>query len=257
MAKQSIENLFNFEKKIVLVTGSSGQLGLEFIKLYLDLGCKVYGIDLKRIQFKHKNFKFFKSNIVKQDQIKKIINAIILKEKKIDIIINNAAVSYFSKINNRKKFEIDNTVDVNLKGVINIISEYFKFHSKKKLKKCKIINIASIYGLVSPDFRIYGKKDRFSSEIYGATKAGVIQLTKYFSVFLSKHNITVNCISPGGVINNKKQRKNFQINYKNRVPLARMAYPEDLFTSILFLTSDSTSYVTGQNIIVDGGLSSL
>ena len=79
MAKQSIENLFNFEKKIVLVTGSSGQLGLEFIKLYLDLGCKVYGIDLKRIQFKHKNFKFFKSNIVKQDQIKKIINAIILK----------------------------------------------------------------------------------------------------------------------------------------------------------------------------------
>ena len=135
MAKQSIESLFNFEKKIVLVTGSSGQLGLEFIKLYLDLGCKVYGIDLKRIQFKHKNFKFFKSNIVKQDQIKKIINAIILKEKKIDIIINNAAVSYFSKINNRKKFEIDNTVDVNLKGVINIISEYFKFHSKKKLKK--------------------------------------------------------------------------------------------------------------------------
>ena len=75
-----------------------------------------------------------------------------------------------------------------------------------KLKKCKIINIGSIYGNISPDFRIYGKNDNFNSEIYGATKAGVIQLTKYLSVLMSKYNINVNSMSPGGIYNEIKNK---------------------------------------------------
>ena len=76
--------------------------------------------------------------------------------------------------------------------------------------ECKIINISSIYGLISPEFKIYEKGDRFSSEIYGATKAGLIQLTKYYSVLLAKYNILVNCISPGGIVNKKFKLKNFK-----------------------------------------------
>ena len=115
--------------------------------------------------------------------------------------------------------------------------------------------MSSIYGLVSPDFKIYSKGDRFSSEIYGATKAGLIQLTKYYSVLLARYNILVNCISPGGIKNKNVQTKRFQKKYSNRVPLKRMAEVEDLFTTILFLSSKKTKYITGQNIVIDGGLS--
>ena len=148
------------------------------------------------------------------------------------------------------------TINVNLIGTHNVIKNYVKLHTKKKLKSCRIINFGSIYGVTSPDFRIYGKNDRYSSEIYGATKASVIQLTKYYSVILSKYNINVNCLSPGGVLNKRSpQNKYFIKKYSNRIPKRRMGNVEDLYTGILFLASDHSNYVCGQNIIVDGGLS--
>ncbi len=165
-------------------------------------------------------------------------------------------MSFFSKYNKRSEIELNKTIEINIKGVLNIINSYSQYHIKKKLKKCSIINLGSIYGFISPDFRIYGKNDRYSSEIYGATKASVIQLTKYYSVILSKYNINVNCLSPGGILNKKNsQSKNFIKKYSNRVPKGRMGNVEDLFTGILFLASDNSKYVCGQNIIIDGGLS--
>ena len=173
------------------------------------------------------------------------------------MIINNAAVSVFSKYNKRTDSELNATINTNIKGVLNIINCYSDLHIKRKLKKCSIINIGSIYGFLSPDFRIYGKKDNYSSEIYGATKAAVIQLTKYYSVMLSKQNVNVNCLSPGGIFNNTKpQNKKFVKKYSNRVPLSRMGNVENLFTGILFLASENSNYITGQNLIIDGGLSS-
>lgn len=247
-------SLFKIDKKIVLITGVSGQLGEAFANLYLDNGCIVYGVDIKKSKIKNKKYVFLKSDIAKKKNISNILNHIIKIHKKIDILVNNAAVSYFSKLTNRNDKEIDKTYEVNLKSVINLITEYFKIHKIKKLKSSKIINIGSIYGVNSPDFRIYSKGDRFSSEIYGATKAGVIQITKYYSVLLAKHNILINTISPGGIKNKKLQKKKFQSKYSKIVPLARMGNVEDLFTALLFLSSDNTSYITGQNLIIDGGL---
>ena len=249
------KNLFNLNNKVVLITGVSGQLGAALAKLYLENGCKVYGIDINKCKIKHRNFYFYKKNLTSSKNTKQIIDTIIKLNNKIDIIINNAAVSYFSNIFKRSNKEMNNTIDVNLKSVIYLITEYLKIHKKKKLKNCKIINISSIYGLKSPDFKIYNKNDRFSSEIYGASKAGIIQITKYFSVLLAKYNITVNSISPGGIENKKTQNVRFQKNYSKLVPLNRMAKVEDIFTTIIFLSSDHTNYKTGQNIIIDGGLS--
>ena len=247
-------SLFKIDKKIVLITGVSGQLGEAFAKLYLENGCIVYGVDIKKNKLKNKKYVFLKSDITKKKNISKILNYIIKVHKKIDILINNAAVSYFSELINRNDKEIDKTYEVNLKSVINLITEYFKIHKIKKLKSSRIINIGSIYGVNSPDFKIYSKGDRFSSDIYGATKAGVIQITKYYSVLLAKHNILINTISPGGIKNKKIQNKKFQSKYSKIVPLARMGNVEDLFTALLFLSSDNTSYITGQNLIIDGGL---
>ena len=250
------KNLFEIKNNIIFITGASGQIGSNLAKLFLENDCKVYGVDLKKNNIKHKNFKFFKLDITNQKKVNNILNKIINSEKKIDVILNNAAVSFFSEILKKNNKETDLTYKVNLKGVINITNEYLRIHKQKKLKECKIINMSSIYGLISPDFNIYDKGDRFSSEIYGATKAGLIQLTKYYSVLLANYNILVNCISPGGIVNRKVQTKKFQKRYSNRVPLKRMAHVEDLFTAILFLSSKRTKYITGQNIVIDGGLSS-
>jgi len=250
-------NLFNFEKKIILITGSSGQLGTAFSKLFLGLGAKVYGIDVKKTKINHKNFFFKRIDITKKKIVEGAINKIMIKNKKIDVILNNAGYSVFTKFYKRTDNEFNKSVNINLKGTLNVINSYFKAHKKRKLKKCNIVNIASIYGVMSPDFRIYGKTDNFNSEIYGATKAGIIQLTKYYSVFLSKYNINVNCLSPGGVVNTlKPQKKIFVKKYSSRVPKNKMATAEDLYTGILFLSSDKSNYVSGQNIIIDGGLSS-
>ena len=257
MKNQKIDNIFNFKKKIILITGSSGQLGKSFTKLFLDLGAIVFGFDKIPIRTSHSNF-FFKSvDVSKKINVEKNISSIIKKNKKIDVIINNAAISVFSKFYNRTNSELDKTINTNIKGTLNIINAYVKFHKLKKLKKCNIINIGSIYGMLSPDFRIYGKKDRYNSEIYGATKASIIQLTKYYSVILSKLNINVNCLSPGGIYNEKKpQSSSFIKKYSLLVPKARMANSEDLHTGILFLAGSKSNYVSGQNITIDGGLSS-
>ena len=257
MLNRNIDNFFNFKEKIFLITGSSGQIGSSFCKLFLDLGAKVYGIDTSKNKFKHKNFFFKKVDITKKNIVQKVIHTIIAENKKIDVIINNAGYSVFTKYYKRTKKELDKTINVNVIGALNIINSYVKIHKNKKLKQCNIINIGSIYGLMSPDFRIYGKSGNYNSEIYGATKASVIQLTKYYSVILSDLNINVNCLSPGGLYNNiNPQKASFIKNYSSRVPKARMANPEDLHTGIIFLASTKSNYVSGQNIIIDGGLSS-
>ena len=229
MKNNSLEKFFDFKNKVVLITGCNGQIGNDIVNLFLD--------------------------ITKESQIKKIIKRIILKEKSIDIIINNAGVSTFTNFKKRSKNELEKIFNTNVASVINIIKNYVIQFDKKKLKKGKIINIGSIYGFLSPDFRIYSKGDRFSPEIYGATKSSIIQLTKYYAVLLADRNINVNCISPGGILNKKLQSKNFISKYKKRVPKKRMGLPKDLLTSIIYLSSDYSDYTTGQNIVVDGGLS--
>ncbi len=250
------EKLFNFKNKIVLITGSVGQLGTSFTKLFLSRGAIVVGLDNTQSKFKNDKFYFYSVDISKKEIVEKNIINIINKFKKIDVIINNAGYSVFTKFDKRTNEELDKTINVNIKGTLNIINSYIKIHKNKKLSKSNIINIGSIYGSISPDFRIYGKNDNFNSEIYGATKASIIQLTKYYSVILSKLNINVNCLSPGGIYNSKKpQSHSFLKKYKTKVPMNSIAQSEDLHTGILFLASDKSQYINGQNIIIDGGLS--
>ena len=250
-----LKKLFNFNNKIVLITGCSGQIGREITRLYLSLGAKVYGFDLNPLKLKNKNFFFINIDITNQKKIKFELESIFKKEKKIDIIINNAATSVFSSIEKRNNNELQKVFDLNVQSVINLIKYYYINYKKYNLKSSSIINIASIYGFLSPDFKIYKKGERFSAEIYGATKASIIQMTKYFAVLFAKKNIRVNAISPGGILNKKIQTSRFIKNYSKRVPLNRMGNVEDLFTALVYLSSDYSKYGTGQNIIVDGGLS--
>ena len=122
----------------------------------------------------------------------------------------------------------------------------------KKSKSPLIINLGSIYGIVSGDPKIYTDTKRNTSDVYAASKAAIIQLTKYYAVHLSKYNIRVNCISPGGIKNN--QGKNFINNYNKKTPLNRMAEKEEIVKAIKILIDDECKYINGHNLVVDGGL---
>jgi NAD(P)-dependent dehydrogenase (short-subunit alcohol dehydrogenase family) len=111
--------------------------------------------------------------------------------------------------------------------------------------------------LISPDFRIYTDCERRNSEIYGATKAGIIQMTKYFAVHLARYGVRVNSISPGGIFNPEApQGEDFVNNYSHRCPMGRMAQYEEVVGGILYFASSAAAYTTGQNLVIDGGMSS-
>ena len=122
-------------------------------------------------------------------------------------------------------------------------------------KSGSIINMASIYGLVGPDFMVYENTDMTMPAAYAAIKGGVINFSRYLSSYYGKYNIRINCISPGGIYNN--QSENFVQNYERKVPMKRMGKASDIAPAVCFLLSDESSYITGQNLIIDGGWTSI
>ena len=123
--------------------------------------------------------------------------------------------------------------------------------------KGSIINVASIYGLVGPDFSIYKQSEYKGKKMgtpaaYAASKGGVISLTKYLASYWAKDGVRVNCVTPGGIFD--KQSKEFVKAYLRNVPMGRMANKDEISGALLYLASDLASYVTGENIVIDGGL---
>ena len=246
--------------KSVVITGCNGQIGRELCRQYTDVGAKVIGIDISEKQstdLNLKNFTYFISDIRQSTTIEKCFEEIKLRFGSIDILINNAGVATFDHYTKRSEDQLDFMMDVNLKGTFNCIRAFI-IHSALDSRDRSIVNIGSIYGVISPDFRIYSEGDRRSPEMYGATKAGVIQMTKYFAVDLARSGIRVNSISPGGVFNPESpQDSEFVRKYVERSPMGRMASESEIASAVIFLTSNLASYITGQNLLVDGGYTAL
>jgi NAD(P)-dependent dehydrogenase (short-subunit alcohol dehydrogenase family) len=241
-----------FKNKIIIVTGCNGQLGSAICKMFLKLGSKVVGIDITSKKLTNKKFIFAKCDVSNKSDTDGIIKKILKKEKKIDILINNAGSSIFTSFKNRNSDEIDQVINTNLKGTLNMILSVINL-SKLKNKKINILNIASMYGVRVPNFSIYNNNDRINSEIYGSTKASIIHLTKYFAKVLGPNKIICNSLSPGGVLNKKVQSKEFIRKYSLETPLRRMGLEKDILSAVYFLTHDENNYITGQNLVVDGG----
>lgn len=249
-----ISQSYKLEKKVVLITGSSGQIGTELCRAFKKMGSIVIGIDIVEPKKELKDLIFFKKDITNKKDISSLFNELRNTFDSIDILVNNAGVSIFTPYQDRSKEELDFVFDTNIKGSFYFIQEFIEFQKNKKHRS--IVNVSSMYGLISPDFRIYNQGDRKNSEIYGATKAGIIQLTKYFAVHLAENNIRVNSISPGGVYNSDNpQSESFIKNYSYRCPMKRMAKVEEIAGAVVFLSSSASSYITGQNLVIDGGMS--
>ena len=243
-------------KKILLI-GGNGVLGSTYVKNFTsNKNYKLAVIDINNSNIRnYKNFLFFKTDISKLDDFKKKIHLAIDELGGVDVLINNAAfTSELAKKNNIKfeDFDMDAweySIKINLTSVFFSCKEVLPYMKKKKCGK--IINISSLYGHISPNHSIYEGEDFNCMPSYTASKSGVIGLTKWLATRYASLGIIINCISPGGVFNN--QSKTFVKKYSKINPSGKMASQDDLLGLMNFLISDSSNYIVGQNIKIDGG----
>jgi len=230
-------SIIDLSGKVVVITGASGIQGPEHAKLLKQAGAQVVATDIKDTEII--------LDVTSQESIKKAAHTIIGQYGKIDVLINNAGST------GKSSADWDQIIKVNLTGTYlccQVIGA--------AMQQGSIINVSSIYGLVGPDFSIYESAEYAGKPMgvpagYAASKGGVIALTKYFaSLYAPK--IRVNCITPGGIFDN--QPENFVKKYSAKTLLGRMANKSEVSGAILYLASDLSSYVTGANIVVDGGL---
>jgi len=251
----------NTENKVVLVTGGYGFLGKSIVISLIEHGAKVYvlGRSLEKFNLAFSKSKlkslpvFEQCDVSSTKSIKNAFKNIVKEENKIDVLINNA---FYSKGQSPEtmtdedwKFGIEGTLDSTFKCIREIIP-YFK-----KKKSGKIINVSSMYGIVAPDFDVYLENPTMlNPPHYGASKAGIIQLTKYYASYLGKEGVQVNTVTPGPFPSTEVQEKKGFINQlATKTCLKKIGTPEDLAGSFVFLASSAADYITGQNIIVDGG----
>jgi len=247
-------DLFNLEGKIAYVLGGSGLIGIETIKLLKENNAKVINLDIKDFNKKFGEI-FVKFDCTKINKMESNLKKIFKKYKFPDIFINcsyprtkNWNQSSFSKISyeNLKK-----NIEIHLNSSVWITKIVAETMAKKKIAG-SIIQTGSIYGLVGQDNNIYEKTTMTENVSYSIIKGGIINYTRQAASNFGKFGIRINTICPGGV-GDGKQAKNFLKNYKKRVPLKRLAKPEEVASVNLFLSSQAASYVTGTAIIVDGG----
>jgi len=264
-------SLFDVKNKVVVITGVCGQLGIQYANAFIAEGAMVAGIDIKSseailtLEQEHpKKFKFFQSDVTNATSLKESLSGITLAFDKPNVLINNAGIDSPPITNssddvdmtfeNYSESQWDKVINVNLKGVYLCCQVFGS--AMAEAREGSIINISSIYGLVSPDQSLYEYKrnqgqEFFKPAAYSASKSGVLNLTRYLSTYWAKKNVRVNSLTLAGVLND--QDKDFLEAYCNRIPIGRMADEKEYNGCLIFLSSDASSYITGSNIIADGG----
>jgi 3-oxoacyl-[acyl-carrier protein] reductase len=245
--------------KNILITGAAGQLGTKFAQVLAGHGAHLWLADTstERLQAASKAIPaaallgVLEMDVTQSESVKQAFAQIATKGS-LDVLINNAGIGVFTPFWEREYADFMHVMSVNAGGTFLCTREALRL--MKDSATGSIVNIGSIYGVVSSDPRIYTDCSRMNSEVYSASKAAVIQLTKYFAVHSAEYGVRVNCVSPGGVFN--QQGEDFVQNYSARTPLKRMAKDDEICGAVVFLASDESSYVSGQNIVVDGGFTS-
>ena len=233
-------------KKRAIITGANGQLGSAFVEALTEKGYFVYAVDLNIEKIKSsENVQPVKLDITDETAVHNFFSSV----QSLNVLINNAGIGVFTPFEDRTAAEFKKVMEVNLLGAFLMSQSSVKI--MKNSDGGKIVNIASIYGSTSSDERIYGDSGRNNSEVYSATKAGLINMTQYMATHFGKYNIQTNSISPGGIYN--QQSEDFVKNYEYKTPMGRMGKTEDLLGALFYLVSEDTKYVNGQDIAVDGG----
>lgn len=254
----SVLEQFSLKNKVAVVIGGAGLLGPGIALALADCGAKVVIADIdekKGLEVIKKNAKevsFIAVDLKKEGSINSLMKKVYQQFGRLDVLVNTAIAvgrNHFGKVENYSIEDWDDVMAVNVRGVFlacRSAAEYMK-----KQKSGSIINFGSIYGVVGADQRIYGDSGINSPAVYAAAKGGVINLTRYFAAYWAPYGIRVNAISPGGVFN--EQDPGFVEKYSARTPMGRMLNKDELKGAVVYLASQASSYVTGHNLLVDGG----
>ncbi len=269
-----IQDKFDLKDRVAVVTGGVGLLGTEFCKTLAEAGASVAVVDLNGDAAKKVadalmkdgyHAKAIQTDITKPDSVKAMVASVLSDFGRFDVLVNSAALD--------PKFDPDAAakgiapgafedypleqwnaaMNVNLTGMFLVTQACVKPMIAQG-QKGSIINICSTYGLNGPDQRIYikdGQRVAFKPVYYTVTKAGVMGFTKYLAAYYAGTEIRVNALTPGGVFNNHEDY--FVKNYSAKTILGRMAKKDEMNGALLFLASDASSYMTGNNVVVDGG----
>lgn len=262
-------NSFSLMTKVAVVTGSLGLIGKNHCEALADAGANVIVCDLDWAAC-HEFAKTLSTDsigayldVTDADSISAVLQVILDRFGHVDVLVNNAAINDMfespalaaeqSKFENYPIAMWQKSLDVNVTGIFlccQIIGTQMA-----KQRSGSIINVASTYGIVAPDQSLYrnpqGKQLFYKSPAYPTTKGAVISFTKFLAAYWGHQGVRVNTLSPGGVANG--QDDYFISNYSRKTPLGRMAAPTDYKGAVVFLASDASSYMTGANLVVDGG----
>lgn len=262
---------FSLKGRVALVTGGAGLLGKEFCKTLAEAGADVYCADLnfdlanqaaETLAKENLKVRAIKLDVTSAESSESVVEEIVKRSGSLDILVNSAALDpKFDPThsqNSSNAFETyplqnwQDAVNVNLTGPFLVTQAV----SRQMVKQGKgsIINICSTYGLGGPDQRLYEKPGQpkvYKPVYYTVTKAGILGFTKYLATYYANTEIRVNALTPGGIYNNHDEI--FLKNYSSRTVLGRMAKKDEMNGALLFLASDASSYMTGSNVVVDGG----
>ncbi len=259
-------NPFDLSGRVAVVTGALGSLGSLWTATLLDAGASVAALDLPDAKpdtaFPPANPRLavLRADVCDRASLEAAAAACSLKLGAPSILVNNAGIDQPPDAD-AKRFRIEDippealrrVLDVNTVGLFQCAQVFAR--PMLAARRGSIVNIGSLYAEVSPDARLYdhlaGDPPFLKPPAYGASKAAVVALTKYLATHWAKQGVRVNALSPGGV--QAGQDAEFVRKYAERVPMGRMARKEDLAGPLLFLASDASSYVTGVNLVVDGG----
>jgi len=264
------EMLFDLTDRVIVVTGSAGQLGGEYCKALLAHGATVAGLDMWPDNPKSHvgdiesdRFASFVVDITDRESIEAALAAVLERFGRVDGLVNNAALdnppgSSGADVGPFEEFPLESwnrVLDVNLTGTFltcQVFGGYMALNGGGS-----VVNISSIYGILSPDQRIYEYRHSeapfYKPVAYSASKSGVMNLTRYLATYWAPQKVRVNTLTLAGVFNDQDQQ--FLDGYTAKVPLGRMARQDEYNGAVVFLVSNASSYVTGSNLVVDGGYS--
>lgn len=262
-------DLFSLNNKVAVVTGACGLLGIQHCEALAMAGAQVVVADLNETACRQLADQLGPSHmslgldVTSKGALEAGKDAILKRYGHIDVLVNNAAINDMfenplmakeqSMFENYPLEQWNRSWNVNVSGMF-LCSQVLGGVMARQ-RSGSIINISSTYGMVGPDQHIYrnaaGEQTFYKSPAYPVTKAAVLGFTRYLAAYWGEQNIRVNALSPGGVENN--QDTTFQQNYAAKTLLGRMAAASDYKGAIVFLASDASAYMTGANLVVDGG----
>lgn len=258
---KSLKELFDLSGKVAVVTGGAGFLGEAVCEGLAEAGASVAIVSANSKKCQNLAERLARDygvktwggqmDIAKSASVKKCFTEIASELSHVDILVNNAHFCSSGRLEEMTEEDWQKGIDGTINGVFRCTQGVLPYFTTSGV----IINIASMYGLVSPDPRIYkGDQNLENPPNYGAGKAAIIQFTRYAACCLASRQIRVNSISPGPFPNEEVlANPEFIARLKDKVPLGRVGTPHEMKGSVVFLASDASSYVTGANIVVDGG----